>query len=129
MATGEWGCCPFPNAVCCSDGVHCCPHGSTCTSTSCQKGSHVTQLFKKKPAIQAKVVQCNATAFCPDGNTCCRLEGGQWGCCPLPNAVCCSDGVHCCPHGSTCTSTSCQKGSHVTQLFKKKPAIQVGNWL
>ena len=73
------------------------------------------------------VVQCNATAFCPDGNTCCRLASGQWGCCPLPNAVCCSDGEHCCPSGYTCSGSSCQKGFHTTKLFKKKPAIQVGN--
>ena len=77
--------------------------------------------------LQAKVVACNATAYCPDGNTCCRLPSGQWGCCPSPNAVCCSDRLHCCPHGYTCTSTSCSRGSDVTKLFKKKPAIQVSS--
>ena len=55
---------------------------------------------------QVGVVQCNATAFCLDGQTCCRLASGQWGCCPYPNAVCCSDGQHCCPNGYTCDVSS-----------------------
>ncbi|CAB4013332.1 Hypothetical predicted protein, partial [Paramuricea clavata] len=122
--SGEWACCPLPNAVCCSDRIHCCPNGYTCTSTSCQKESHVTEFFKKEPAIQAQRVYCNATHYCPDGNTCCRSVSGEWACCPLPIAVCCSDRIHCCPNGYTCTSTSCQKGSHVTEFFKKEPAIQ-----
>ncbi|XP_055345961.1 progranulin-like [Paramacrobiotus metropolitanus] len=25
-----WGCCPYQNAVCCSDKQHCCPNGTTC---------------------------------------------------------------------------------------------------
>ena len=47
-------------------------------------------------------VQCDSTHYCPDGNTCCRLSSGQWGCCPVPNAECCNDHVHCCPSGYTC---------------------------
>ena len=76
------------------------------------------------------MVYCNATVVCPDGNTCCRLESYDWGCCPLPNAVCCPDRVHCCPNGYTCTSSGeCMQDSHITKLFKKKPAIQVGKML
>ena len=25
-----YGCCPIPNAVCCKDGPGCCPHGTQC---------------------------------------------------------------------------------------------------
>lgn len=32
---------------------------------------------------------------CPAESTCCELESGEYGCCPLPNAVCCSDKEHC----------------------------------
>jgi len=53
----------------------------------------------------------SANVICPDGlsrcdekETCCKLSNGDWGCCPLPKAVCCSDGVHCCPHGYKCES-------------------------
>ncbi|NXQ62844.1 GRN protein, partial [Anthoscopus minutus] len=28
---GSWGCCPFAQGSCCSDGRHCCPAGSLCT--------------------------------------------------------------------------------------------------
>ena len=41
---------------------------------------------------------------CASGNTCCKLSSGAYGCCPLPNAVCCSDHIHCCPSGYTCAS-------------------------
>ena len=46
-------------------------------------------------------VQCDDGSECPTGTTCCKLSSGQWGCCPYPNAVCCNDGEHCCPQGST----------------------------
>jgi len=39
---------------------------------------------------------------CQSGETCCNAGGGNWGCCPMPNAVCCSDMQHCCPSGRTC---------------------------
>ena len=40
--------------------------------------------------------------ICPDGTTCCKSNQGLYGCCPAPNAVCCKDGFHCCPHLSHC---------------------------
>merc|ERR1719276_553575 len=40
---------------------------------------------------------------CPDSATCCPLPKGEGeGCCPFPDATCCSDKTHCCPHGLTC---------------------------
>jgi hypothetical protein len=32
LISGQYGCCPYPEAVCCGDGEHCCPKGmfSTC---------------------------------------------------------------------------------------------------
>jgi len=45
---------------------------------------------------------------CPDGSlcagdqSCCPIGGGRYGCCPYPNAVCCSDMRHCCPAGKIC---------------------------
>ena len=55
-----------------------------------------------KNALWKRTVVCDTSHYCPNGNTCCRLASGQWGCCPVPNAVCCSDGAHCCPQGYTC---------------------------
>jgi hypothetical protein len=28
--TGEYGCCPLPKAVCCTDHEQCCPNGYPC---------------------------------------------------------------------------------------------------
>ena len=39
---------------------------------------------------------------CNDGQTCCALEDGGYGCCPMPDAVCCEDKIHCCPKDTTC---------------------------
>ncbi|NXA57666.1 GRN protein, partial [Nothocercus julius] len=33
---GSWGCCPFAEGSCCSDGRHCCPAGSLCALGSCR---------------------------------------------------------------------------------------------
>merc|ERR1712029_1100423 len=44
------------------------------------------------------------TIVCRDSDTCCPLAGetGNYGCCPWPKAVCCLDGIHCCPHNTAC---------------------------
>ena len=104
LSTGEWGCCPLPNAVCCSDGEHCCPQGYTCdvSAGTCTKLDQTIPFLTKVLAKTKQVVCPDGQSQCPDGNTCCKLSTGEWGCCPLPNAVCCSDGEHCCPQGYTC---------------------------
>nr|CAD7431156.1 unnamed protein product [Timema monikensis] len=42
LPSGQQGCCPFKNAVCCSDKVHCCPQGVTSSGkfgdAGCSKG-------------------------------------------------------------------------------------------
>lgn len=68
----------------------------------------------------------DGTSECPSNATCCVTPDGSWGCCPMPQvrsrarggaparsshrgdrvwrpqASCCEDKVHCCPHGTTC---------------------------
>ncbi|TGZ62841.1 hypothetical protein CRM22_007209 [Opisthorchis felineus] len=49
---------------------------------------------------------------CPSGQTCCYGLHG-YGCCPMDSATCCSDHVHCCPHGTACTAYGlCVRGDH-----------------
>ena len=131
LSSGQYGCCPLPRAVCCSDGIHCCPSGYTCdvSAGTCSRGLEKTNLLRKQPAKSLKVkstsVVCpDGESQCPEGNTCCKLSSGQYGCCPLPRAVCCSDGVHCCPNGYTCdvSAGTCSKGSEKIHLFRKRPA-------
>ncbi|KAI4821622.1 hypothetical protein KUCAC02_007220 [Chaenocephalus aceratus] len=114
----KWGCCPLKEAVCCSDGNHCCPENYKCNEgrTTCFKGEVEIPWYTKLPAttsIEAhpSSVECEGQAQCPERTTCCRLQTGEWGCCPLQNAVCCTDKEHCCPQDYTCNigSNSCQK--------------------
>lgn len=61
--------------------------------------------WKKTKAMElsARDIICpDKASSCPSDSTCCELESGGYGCCPLPKAVCCSDGEHCCPNGYTC---------------------------
>ncbi|XP_035510474.1 granulin a [Morone saxatilis] len=117
LVTGQWGCCPLENAVCCTDKEHCCPQGYTCNvaSNSCQKlimlqlqTVPLTPVYlpEHQPQfnpLKLRDVQCDEKTSCGDGETCCKMSATTWGCCPMPNAVCCSDMLHCCPTGYTCT--------------------------
>jgi len=95
LSSGRYGCCPIPNATCCSDHLHCCPENHQCDD---QRGR-----CKRKVSLSLiSEVVCPDDSSCPDGETCCRLSTGDYGCCPLVDAVCCSDSIHCCPRNSQC---------------------------
>jgi len=109
MSGGQYGCCPYPSAVCCSDERHCCPGGYRCDENQGQCidsfSDHITSAFVKlqpprdDPPVHLR--DCPAST-CPDTETCCLVEGSQYGCCPYPSAICCTDMKHCCPSGYTC---------------------------
>ncbi|NXW65199.1 GRN protein, partial [Eurystomus gularis] len=133
LRSGAWGCCPWEEAVCCPDHVHCCPQGSTCDPEggSClMEGGGRRPWLRKSPArSRGGDVRCDEETSCPDGNTCCRLSSGAWGCCPLEQAVCCPDHVHCCPQGSTCDPEggSClMEGGGRRPWLRKSPARSRG---
>uniref|UniRef100_A0A8B9TBW8 Granulin precursor n=1 Tax=Anas platyrhynchos TaxID=8839 RepID=A0A8B9TBW8_ANAPL len=118
---------PCPPAVCCPDHVHCCPQGYTCDpqgGTCLQGGVRLPWLSKTPARGRAGDVKCDDETSCPDGNTCCRLSSGAWGCCPLEQAVCCPDHVHCCPQGYTCDPQggTCLKGGVRLPWLSKTPA-------
>lgn len=63
---------------------------------------------------------CDDGSECAGESTCCPSHGGFF-CCPLKNAVCCSDGNHCCPTGYKCNieERKCeQKDIYGTSLNK-----------
>lgn len=92
-------------AVCCSDGFHCCPQGTTCdfVTLTCKSNSTSVPMSVLIPASakeeqrkheEVKVtvgkygnrVPCDAQTSCPDYTTCCLIaKTNKWGCCPLPN--------------------------------------------
>ncbi|XP_060758213.1 granulin a isoform X3 [Neoarius graeffei] len=137
---GEWSCCPLPQAVCCEDFIHCCPHGKKCNlaAQSCDDPSGSVPWLKKEPSrplsgqkvpkTEVSDVPCDDTKSCPDGSTCCKDEEGEWSCCPLPQAVCCEDFIHCCPHGKKCNlaAQSCDDPSGSVPWLKKEPSRPLG---
>nr|XP_046146694.1 progranulin-like [Oncorhynchus gorbuscha] len=135
LASGDFGCCPYPEAVCCFDKIHCCPGNTTCDleHEMCTSPNTQTPLAKKIPAIPNDVnavnaVPCNDSVACADGSTCCKSLDGEWVCCPLPKAVCCDDHLHCCPHGTICNlaESTCDdpsSGSALVPMLDKVPAF------
>ncbi|PNI17697.1 GRN isoform 9, partial [Pan troglodytes] len=108
--SGTSSCCPFPEikgpcqcrllcvpqAVACGDGHHCCPRGFHCSADG-------RSCFQRSGNNSVGAIQCPDSQFeCPDFSTCCVMVDGSWGCCPMPQASCCEDRVHCCPHGAFC---------------------------
>ncbi|VDO74014.1 unnamed protein product [Heligmosomoides polygyrus] len=89
---GEWGCCPFPNAVCCADNIHCCPE-----DTTCDRGRRDHMPRPKKQVPERRPFR--------SGSTCCLLVSGRYGCCPVEGANCCADHLHCCPRGFSCDAS------------------------
>lgn len=135
LQSGAWGCCPFAQAVCCEDHIHCCPAGFTCHTEkgTCEQGTHQVPWMEKAPAYLSlpdsqaleSDVLCDNVTSCPPNNTCCRLKSGEWGCCPVLKAVCCSDNKHCCPPGYTCTAEgNCQRGNETVAGLEKTPTRQ-----
>uniref|UniRef100_A0A4Q8K3E5 U94-Liphistoxin-Lth1a_1 n=1 Tax=Liphistius thaleban TaxID=1905330 RepID=A0A4Q8K3E5_9ARAC len=137
LPNGDYGCCPSPNAVCCSDHIHCCPENTTCdvrAGMCIQSSNEKAQLllfkimtvplstFSHKALAVNSVVCPGGQSQCPDGSTCCELQSGAWGCCPLPNAVCCKDHLHCCPQGTECDlqSETCSQGPSNITWFKNQ---------
>jgi len=128
LADGTFGCCPYVEAACCTDGEHCCPNGYTCdlAAGTCNIGSGASLksmlISKKFKAVKrVKDVQCDADNSCPDGTTCCADSAGRFGCCPYVEAACCTDGEHCCPNGYTCdlAAGTCNAGNTIMAMAKK----------
>ena len=84
--------CTVLQAVCCSDHIHCCPSGTICdvATSTCTKGAFSMPWQKKTPALKAGVnvqkvnIVCPGGESCPDDSTCCKMESGEYGCCPMP---------------------------------------------
>ena len=95
MSAGQYGCCPIPNAMCCSDGQHCCPTGYTCDvgAGTCVQSIHGEgNLAMIVGGFSSGTVRCDDKSLCPNDNTCCMMTTGAWGCCPLPKVhyyICC----------------------------------------
>ncbi|XP_078251143.1 progranulin-like [Rhinoraja longicauda] len=122
---GTYGCCPLPNAVCCSDMIHCCPENTTCDTkhSACisvttvpwvekvpaiSTGTTLWEEVETTPFVQAGTTNavtenvCLDNTDCPPEYTCMLTSKGVYGCCPLTDATICKDWEHCCPKGYKC---------------------------
>ncbi|KAK2820094.1 hypothetical protein Q5P01_023053 [Channa striata] len=128
LTTGDYGCCPYPEATCCGDHVHCCPSNTICDLDHgvCKSGETRSPLLKNIPAVPNDVVCPDKKSVCPDETTCCKMVNGSYGCCPMPNAVCCSDHIHCCPEGTQCdlSHSTCVSTPGDTTMAMKIPEIE-----
>jgi hypothetical protein len=61
--------------------------------------------------------QCKDGSFCPGTQTCCLTPHGV-GCCPYTNAVCCGDGIHCCPNSYRCVTGGCQRSAGFLEFLE-----------
>jgi hypothetical protein len=63
----------------------------------------------------------NTTCF--KGTSCAaHYSANRMGCCPLENAVCCSNGQTCCPAGTTCA----ESGTYLTKCMKGGAEVEAG---
>nr|XP_039257315.1 progranulin-like [Styela clava] len=60
------------------------------------------EAIEDREMFKGNCVMCPDDSECPNFSTCCQLTDGKYGCCGHPSAVCCSDHLHCCPHGFVC---------------------------
>lgn len=110
-SSGDYNCCPHEGAVCCADQIHCCPKGSSCDTVGgrCKKvslgiyllqfsGCHFTKTevsqtnfqdsLASKKMLPSDQVTCPGDEFqCPTKTTCCKVSGGQYGCCPFEEVI------------------------------------------
>lgn len=152
-SNGKYECCKFSDGICCAN-ANCCPPGTTCdnSTTGCfadkahwnriRKVSKVkftsettarlrltTKLnYNLKSLLNSKVQQVcpGGKYWCPAFTKCSPTTGDEYGCCPMMDAVSCSDHIHCCPWGSRCDlqHNHCVKGGMFTPLFEHLPATK-----
>ncbi|GBM84677.1 Granulins [Araneus ventricosus] len=71
--------------------------------------------------------ECPGGTFtCPDSATCCQLVDKSYGCCPMENAVCCDDHIHCCPADTKCATGMCIQSNNRSvemHLLRNKDVI------
>ncbi|WKX89079.1 hypothetical protein Q1695_008604 [Nippostrongylus brasiliensis] len=136
LSDKEWGCCPFLDAVCCDDHVHCCPEDTTCDVSMgrCISAAGEVFLAEKKTRAQKNneendIICPDQRSKCPSGSTCCLLVSGKYGCCPVEGANCCADHLHCCPSGFECDTSGqrCikEKTRQVIGSYRKFPGTPI----
>ena len=74
-------------------------------------------------------IDCGGGASCPSTNTCCRNGEGGFSCCPVKDATCCGDYVHCCPPGHPVCNLNTGSCTSVSDANSASFAISTMPWL
>lgn len=112
ISPSSYGCCPFSDGVCCKDHGTCCPLTYKCLPGGWCQPKVAGDSLEPVKQIPVNTICPGSRQTCPAGATCCPRAYGQWACCPLLAATCCSDQTHCCPHDYHCTDTGyCIRGN------------------
>ena len=115
--------------------IYASPNGFTCDleNAKCKNKEIEIPFYKKNDSTQIPKKKSD-DSICPDamsrcapGTTCCKLNNGNWGCCPLADAICCNDHIHCCPKGYVCDAeaNTCNNGQISIPLYKKTESFQI----
>jgi len=128
LTNSSYGCCPYRQASCCSDKIHCCGEGYSCDESDSRCIRHLSliplSIFEEQ--------------ICPDGitkcslsSTCCPNKNNDkitYSCCPYARGVCC--GSSCCPYKYSCDEDhlTCQLNEGVSlenERFNKREPSDV----
>ncbi|XP_075528306.1 progranulin-like isoform X4 [Dermacentor variabilis] len=140
LTSGQYGCCPYAHAQCCSDHASCCPEGYICKVSTRQclhaASNHTMPMVQKvqpvllssaTPEVTGELIRCPDGAYCQDTQTCCLQKSGRYGCCPYVHAQCCSDHASCCPEGFRCKVSTRQcihaTSNHTVAMLEKVNSI------
>ncbi|XP_076064060.1 progranulin-like [Oratosquilla oratoria] len=93
------GLCHHPFGVCCPKRGFCCPMGFQCNEDQCYRMIRIS-------FFSALDKMCPDSSQCPATSTCCLSIPSGYGCCPLEDAMCCPDRIHCCPRDTICSEDS-----------------------
>uniref|UniRef100_A0A3B4A2M0 Granulins domain-containing protein n=1 Tax=Periophthalmus magnuspinnatus TaxID=409849 RepID=A0A3B4A2M0_9GOBI len=77
--------------------------------------------------VSSTVLCSDGISECPEESSCCEGADGEFGCCPMTRAVCCSDHYHCCPAGFTCdlAHLRCVNSFDATPVMTLQKAVAV----
>ena len=94
LSDSTYGCCPYLQASCCSDKIHCCGEGYSCDDSGSRCIRHLTFVNQTEIKNQ-KLIPLSRLEdqICPDGITKCSLSST---CCPNKDNEIIS--YSCCPY-------------------------------
>lgn len=118
---GSYGCCPYSNGICCSQG-HCCPNDLTCGSKfgECKKKSESWEDIKP---IKEQMKGNSSCSNCGEGSVCCQNSKSEGLCCPYEEGTCCGADGYCCPKNYQCVAD--QQACQYIDPDSKKEAAKI----